>query len=139
MSNGHEKVVLDSYALLALLEDSAGSGVVEDLFKRSGDNLQLYISEINLGEVYYILLRRQGLHAAEEVVEYAELEDALGLVEADWPMIKQAAKYKARGGLSYADCFVLALAAEKDAAIATGDPEILQAAEKHGQDIIKVK
>jgi len=58
----------------------------------------------------------------------ANLEPA----EADWPRVRAAAEIKADGGLSYADCFALALASEAGAPLLTADPEIVRAAERRG-------
>jgi predicted nucleic acid-binding protein len=38
-------------------------------------------------------------------------------------LTRQAAAFKARGGLSYADCFAAALAKERKLELLTGDPE----------------
>ncbi len=138
MSQITERVVFDSYALLDLLEDGEGARVVADLLAGSGESAQIYLSEISLGEVYYILLRRHGVKAAEEVVEYVQLEESLALVTADWERIRRAAEYKAKGGLSYTDCFVLALALEENASIVTGDPEIIRAAGNRELKIIAI-
>jgi len=53
----------------------------------------------------------------------------LNLVPLEWPRINRVAQHKAEGGLSYADCFVLALELDVKASIVTGGPEIVKAAE----------
>ena len=138
MNPANKRVVFDSYAILELLEDGPGARMVADLLADSGERVQIYLSEISLGEVYYILLRRHGVKAAEEVVEYIQLEESLSLATADWQRIKKAAEYKAEGGLSYADCFVPALAFDEEAAIVTGDPEIIKAAEVNELAVIAI-
>jgi ribonuclease VapC len=77
---------------------------------------------INWGEVYYILLRERG------TVEADRLADRLSalpirLVDADLALTRQAAAFKAGGGLSYADCFAAALAKREHAELVTGDRE----------------
>jgi len=133
-----KKVVFDSYALLELFEDGPGAQVVADLLTKGGDEVNIYLSEINLGEIYYILFRRKNKEAAEEVIEYIQLDQSLNLVSAEWQRIKQAAQYKTKGGLSYADCFVLALAFDEKASIVTGDPEIIKAAEEKELTVIEI-
>ena len=133
-----KKVVFDSYALLELFEDGPGAQVVADLLTKGGDEVDIYLSEINLGEIYYILFRRKNKEAAEEVIEYIQLDQSLNLVSAEWQRIKQAAQYKTKGGLSYADCFVLALAFDEKASIVTGDPEIIKAAEEKELTVIEI-
>ena len=133
-----KKVVFDSYALLELFEDGPGAQVVADLLTKGGDEVNIYLSEINLGEIYYILFRRKNKEVAEEVIEYIQLDQSLNLVSAEWQRIKQAAQYKTKGGLSYADCFVLALAFDEKASIVTGDPEIIKAAEEKELTVIEI-
>jgi len=133
-----KEVVFDSYALLELFEDGPGAQLVADLLTKDGDEVNIYLSEISLGEIYYILLRRKGKKAAEEVIEYIQLDQSLSLVPAEWRRIKRAAQYKAKGGLSYADCFVLALALDEEASIVTGDPEIIKAAEENEVAVIEI-
>ena len=63
-------------------------------------------------------------------------EGSFRLVEATWPRVKEAARIKAKGGLSYADAFVLALAVEIGAPLVTGDPEIRAAAGGLGVEVV---
>ncbi|WP_342669669.1 hypothetical protein [Desulfovirgula thermocuniculi] len=58
------------------------------------------------------------------------------LADATWARVKGAAAVKAGGGLSYADSFVLQLAAEMKAPVVTGDPEIRDAAGKMGVEVV---
>lgn len=124
------KVVLDAYAVLALLENEAGSDVVEQYI--TDEETEVYLSVINLGEIYYILLRRKGLRVAEELISSIFMDESLKIIEASWPMVKVAATIKARGGLSYADSFVVGLASEYGAILVTGDPEILSVSKQIG-------
>ncbi len=128
--------VFDSYALLALLEDEPGADLVAGVINKQGADL--YISSINLGEIYYLLLRRSGLEQAESVLESIALEDKLTVAEASWVRVKAAASVKAKGGLSYADAFAVALAKEFAAPLLTGDPEIIAKAEKIGIQVLAV-
>lgn len=51
-----------------------------------------------------------------------------GVVEVedpDWPLVRVAARVKARGGLSYADSFAVATAHRHRAPLYTGDPELV--------------
>ena len=125
MSNNN--IVLDSYAIMAVIEDEPGAQAVADII--SDDQFEIYMSSINLGEAYYILLREQGKQTAEEVVGSILLDDSFQIEEASWQRIKDAADIKSKGGLSYADAFVMGLAQEMQAAIVTGDPEIRAAAQ----------
>ncbi len=51
-----------------------------------------------------------------------------GVVEVedpDWPLVRVAARVKARGGLSYADAFAVATAHRHRAPLYTGDRELV--------------
>jgi uncharacterized protein len=118
--------VFDSWALLAFLEDEPSAGKVEDLIdlanKAQG---RLFISSINLGEIWYCLARSRSEKAADQAV--TEIT-CLGFkrVDPDWPLIRIAASFKARFRLAYADCFAAALAKVHHCQVVTGDPEFKQ-------------
>ena len=128
--------VFDSYALLALLEDEPGADLVAGVLNKQ--DADIYLSAINLGEVYYLLLRKSGLEQAESVMESIALEDAITVAEASWARVKAAASVKATGGLSYADAFAVALAKELESPLLTGDPEIIAKAEDVGIKVLVV-
>jgi PIN domain nuclease of toxin-antitoxin system len=128
--------IFDSYALLALLEDEPGADLVTELI--SDRKTEAYISAINLGEIYYLLLRRSGVNQAERVLESITLEDSISIAEASWERIKEASKVKAGGGLSFADAFAVALAKELEAPLVTGDPEIIEKAEANNIQVIAI-
>ncbi len=48
---------------------------------------------------------------------------AIEIVEVDWTLARQAAVFKAKGGISYADCFAAPLAKLRKGEVITGDPE----------------
>lgn len=129
-----QRFVFDSYAVLALVEDEPGAQVVAEII--AGEAADLYLSAVSLGEVYYIVFRRQGEPVAEEVVRGVMQEESLTTAEASWPRVKDAARIKAGGGLSYADAFVLGLSLELEAPVVTGDPEIQAAAGRLGLEVV---
>ena len=56
-----EEYVLDSYALLAYFNSELFGSDVLKLFEAARDQIaRLYLSQINLGEVFYIVLRQRG-------------------------------------------------------------------------------
>lgn len=113
--------ILDSFALLVLLEDQPGAERVSDIIS---DSISAkYMSVINLGEVLYIIERRRSKEAAIDVLQTMQTEDNIKLVEITIDRVVQAAKIKALGRLSYSDCFAIALAKEVDGIVLTGDPE----------------
>jgi predicted nucleic acid-binding protein len=112
--------VLDSWAVLRYLEDEAPAAArVADLL----DAERPIMSWINLGEIYYVVRRKEGGdHAAETVRDLKQVLDA-ELPSAD--RVLEAARIKADHPLVYADAFAAATAAAHDAVLWTGDPELL--------------
>ena len=80
------------------------------------------MSEINLGEVYYLTIRRTGLEPAKENLERL-LNLPIKIISPSSELIMKAAEIKAEYAISYADCFAVATAEQLSASIITGDPE----------------
>ena len=115
-------VVLDSWAVLRLLEDeSRAASAVADLLEEE----RPLMSWINLGEVMYIVRRLHGEDAASETVR--DLRSVIDVRLPDESLVLDAARIKADNPLAYADAFAAALAVEHDATLWTGDPELLVA------------
>ncbi len=116
-----DEYVLDGSALLAFLNGEPGGSQVASIL--ASDDVLIAISAINLGEVFYIILRHRSEAIAEEVVARTLRSPNVEVVEPTWNRVKTAARLKVAGGLSYADCFAAALAQERDATLVTGDSE----------------
>lgn len=119
------KKVLDAWAILALLQgEEPAASVVAELLATAGHNkVKVYISLINLGEVFYSIGKRKGEEAARETLE--ELYHLPIVVSpAEHDLVLKAATLKIHHPLSYADAFAVALAQSLDAPVVTGDPEI---------------
>jgi PIN domain nuclease of toxin-antitoxin system len=84
----------------------------------------MVMSSINLGEVYYALVRSHGQPVAED--RTAAVRRTIRVESPDWPLVVVAARLKAGGGLSYADAFCVATALRHKVPVYTGDPEILE-------------
>lgn len=109
--------------MLKFLQRERGFETVEELLRRAAQGeIELLMSEINLGEVYYILLRSQGEEEGEEIFTSLLLLP-LERVPTDFELVLAAAKFKAKIPVSYSDCFAVAAALSHEAAIVTGDPE----------------
>jgi ribonuclease VapC len=118
--------VLDSYALLAYLQNETAAGQVDDLLVQAATgDMALYVSLINLGEIAYLVERRHGLVQCERALDMI-LRFPVTLEEVTLERVKAAAHVRASHPISYADAFAVALAQELDAAIVTGDPEFRQ-------------
>jgi len=117
--------ILDSWALIAFLEDEPAADEVEKLLQQAADERhKLLLSVVNWGEVYYNTMREVSQEAAEQKVqEIASLPIDLVGVGDDLALVRQTAIFKATHKMAYADCFAAALAKLKNADLVTGDPE----------------
>jgi predicted nucleic acid-binding protein len=114
---------LDSFALLAYLNDEAGKTRLQELLLLAGNyKCRLLMCQVNLGEALYIAERERGLPAAQSVLALVE-SLPIELLEASRDLVLDAAHIKAQHALSYADAFAVATAIREQAIILTGDPE----------------
>jgi predicted nucleic acid-binding protein len=116
---------LDSWAVLAWLDgEEPAAGVVERTIKRERPAM----SWLNLVEVHYRATRDHGRREADQVL--AELRP---LITENLPGIaamRSVSTLKAEHPIALADCFAVALAAEEEAELLTGDPEIIGRADQ---------
>jgi ribonuclease VapC len=115
--------IFDSHALLKLFQQEKGYEKIIHLLKEiESSRAAKYLNAINVGEIIYITTREFGEHKKIEALASIE-RLGFSILSAPNQLIFQAAEYKARYSISYADCFVLASAVEHKATIVTGDPE----------------
>lgn len=115
--------VLDSYALIAHFEDEPGGEKVRRILRAAQEEkTRLYLSVINLGEIYYNTVRERGVEQADETMFMIE-QLPISVIDADTALTLEAARLKARYPIAYADCFAAALGILKKAKVVTGDPE----------------
>ncbi len=115
--------LLDSYAILALLNDERGAEAVADLLRQAVEaDAPLLVNEINVGEVYYIVAKHRSVDDAERVLHYLDTLP-LEIVHNEYEHVLDAARVKASYPLSYADAFAVATAVRLHATIVTGDAE----------------
>jgi len=116
-------LVFDSWAILAYVQaEPAGARVRSLLIEVTEIRRSLWMTNINLGEVWYMLARRNsGAYASQQLAELGQI--GIERVDIDWPMVLEAADYKSRHKISYADAFAAALAKQRHAELVTGDRE----------------
>jgi predicted nucleic acid-binding protein len=121
------RFVLDAWALLALLqkEEPAASRVKRLMEEARAGNTELFISVINLGEVYYRIGKAKGEREAQETLDDVR-RLCLTVVPATEEALFAAARFKMHHAISYADAFAAATAEDLNAVLATGDPELGQ-------------
>ncbi|MCS6994877.1 MAG: type II toxin-antitoxin system VapC family toxin [Anaerolineales bacterium] len=115
--------VLDAYALMVFFEDEPGADTIRQIMESAlekGDALMM--SVVNLGEVWYAIARSNSPEVADRYVEEIH-RMGIEIINPDWALTRQAAIFKVRGKLSYADCFAAALSALYHAPLVTGDKE----------------
>lgn len=118
-----EKVVLDAFAILVLLEKEKGYKIVRDFLERSTKGkVKAYMNLLNWGEVYYTLIKRGKTADAEEFWE-GRRDYPIAFVEPTTKRIREASRMKGEYPVSYADAFCIALAMELKSEILTGDKE----------------
>jgi predicted nucleic acid-binding protein len=123
MGVAHNQYILDSYAILALVNDEPGAERVAFLLKQASDpHYVVAMSLNNLGEVAYIIERRWGIEKTQITLAYLEAT-GIQFVEVEKNRVLSAAHLKAKYPIAYADAFAAALAIEMGATLLTGDPE----------------
>jgi ribonuclease VapC len=137
-----KSIIFDSFAILKYYQDESGAAKVEKLLHSAQrGKIKVLINKINLGEVYYLTIRRIGLEPAKENLERLlnlpieviapsseiTMERLLNLpIEVIAPsseITMRAAEIKAQYAISYADCFAVATAELFSGSVLTGDPE----------------
>jgi predicted nucleic acid-binding protein len=94
------------------------------LAKARLSEVQLFMSRMNLGEVYYTTAREWGASRAD-VVLTRMWELPIDLVSVSDELVLHAARLKMTHRISYADVFAAGLAMELRCPLVTGDPEFL--------------
>jgi ribonuclease VapC len=119
-------IVLDSWAVIAYLEDEDAAAKVADLIADAHDEqIPLLMTVVNAGEVWYIVARQTSAADADGSIK--QLRDlGIQFVDADWGLAKDAGYFKSKNKMSFADGFAAALAKQRKAHLATGDPEFRQ-------------
>ena len=118
-----KRLVLDSWAIMAYLEDEPAAELVAEIIADAHeDGVPLLMTVVNAGEIWYIVARRTNTAEADRTIKMMQ-EIGIKFVEADWPLSKVAAGFKVKGNISYADCFAAALAKKNEAVLVTGDRE----------------
>ncbi len=117
------KYVFDSYAMFAYMEGESGATKVAEILKDAlNGKAEIFMSVINWGEIYYMVLREQGESAAKLYLQTVE-RYPITIVNADNDLTLEAARIKAFNKMSYADGFASALAKIQKAKLVTGDIE----------------
>jgi predicted nucleic acid-binding protein len=118
--------VLDSWAMLAFFQNEPSAGRVEKIINEAhASGADLMMSVVNVGEIWYSIARTHSPKQADSII--AELRTLrIAFIDVDWDLTQQAAVFKTKGKIAYADCFAAAVAKKFKADLVTGDPELKQ-------------
>lgn len=120
----NNKMLLDSYALLAYLNNEAGFEMVRNLLNMAQDSGKfILMNEINVGETYYILFRERGSKKSEYFLDTILKSLPIAMIQNNFQLVIEAARIKAEYPLSFADCFAVTTARRERASVITGDQE----------------
>lgn len=116
-------MVFDAFALIAWLQGESGARQVEEwLVKAEHNDVEIFVSIINLGEVYYRLQKIGKFEAAEEFLgDIRTRAIPIRVAPATNRRVWAAARLKAKYPIAYADGFAAALAQELHSPLLTGD------------------
>ena len=119
-------IVLDSWAVIAYLEDEPAAEKVADIIADAHEQqIPLLMTVVNAGEVWYIVAREAS--AADADASIKQIGDlGIEFVDAVWDLARDAGHFKSKNKMSFADCFAAALAKQRKAHLATGDREFKQ-------------
>jgi PIN domain nuclease of toxin-antitoxin system len=124
-------VLLDAYALIALLAEEPAADEVEALLRRG----EAAITAVNLAEALDVLQRVQGIPRERlEALTAPLVGERMTLVSIDERIARDAADIRARryhrtrAPVSLADCILLAATGQSDA-LATADRPLIRVAE----------
>lgn len=123
MARKPKAIVLDSWAVLAYFEDEPAGKTVGDIIADAYEHgISLMLSLVNAGEVWYIVARQTSEKEADACLDQLRQLGIL-FVDIEWKLARQAALFKSKYPMSFADCFAAALAKEHNAELLTGDKE----------------
>ena len=122
--------VLGAWAVMAWVsgEQPARSRVQALMDGAESRQIDLSMSMVNAGEVYYRLARQRGQQYARSFWDDFQTGPTR-IVEAPNWLILEAAQWKSQHPISYADAFAIATARWERAALVTGDPDFKPLAE----------
>jgi uncharacterized protein len=113
--------VLDANALLDFVEAGSGLRKVEQLLHEAvREEVTLYVSVMNLGEVFYWLWQKRSEEKARRTIEgFSQLP--IRIVPVDLAQALKAGELKALHKIPFVDCIAAGLALQHRATLVTSD------------------
>jgi predicted nucleic acid-binding protein len=131
----HNRYLLDTSALLTLIEDEAGADQVEQVLRRA----EVWLPWLALLETSYITQQEQGEAEAEHRYAMIKQLPVTILWDMDEPTLLTAARLKATRRVSLADAIIAALAIRQNAILLHKDPEFEVLAEQVSLEALPYK
>jgi len=124
--------ILDACAVLAFLDNEEGAVIVRELLDRARNNeIVLTMNAANLIEVYYDRIRTVGTEKADAIIRGIYDTSPISIIETLNPaIVREAARFKAVGKMSFADTILVATARYTGATIVTCDHVELEPVER---------
>ncbi|MDQ7823865.1 MAG: PIN domain-containing protein [Candidatus Eremiobacteraeota bacterium] len=126
-----KKWLLDSYALLAYLKKEENYQKVSEILS---SGLEVMMTDINVGEAYYIISRARSPGDAETFLNNILPLLPIRILPCTFPLVIDAARIRAGYTLSCADAFAVAAAKRENAVLVTGDKEF-----RHVEQLVKIE
>jgi predicted nucleic acid-binding protein len=130
-----DRYLLDTSAIMALMEDEGGADRVEEVLRRS----EVIIPFPVLLETYYISLQEQSEAVADERYALLRHLSVTEIWSVDEPALLTAARLKVRFRVSFADALIAAFAVRSHAVLVHKDPELEVLADRVRQEPLPYK
>lgn len=116
-----ESYVLDASALIDFVESGPGVRKVDQLLHAAAlKHTDIFVSVMNLGEVFYWLWIKRGEERARQTLDgFPRLP--IQIIPVDLPQAIKAGQLKALHKIPYVDCIAAALALQHRATLVTAD------------------
>jgi len=127
-----QNYILDACAVIAFFDGEEGAVVVRSLLDQAKNNeITLTMNAVNLIEVYYDRIRVVGTEQADAIIQDIYDTFPITIIETINPVIvREAARLKASGKMSFADTILVATARYNSAVIVTCDHTELEPVEQ---------
>ena len=125
-----KKYVLDACALIALLNREDGGESVREIIEQAKiGSSEVYMSIVNLFEVYYGMLRIYDEEVAESLILMVEASPIKVIATITREVLKEAGRLKVAYKMSVADSIAVAEASVSNGILVTSDHHELDAVE----------
>jgi len=114
-----KRYLMDTSALLTLIEDEPGADRVKEIFRRE----QVILPWVALMEVYYMTLQEHGQQEAETRFAMLRHSSAEIIWNMDEATVIRAGRIKAANKVPFADSVISSLAIQTESILVHKDPE----------------